>query len=60
MEKGKRTRLTEKVTPLTKYVFLKIAITLTIIAYLAIFELPDFLHGFIDGMHSGGWHSRGF
>ncbi|MGF9859544.1 hypothetical protein ABEX55_21265 [Priestia endophytica] len=47
-------------TPLTKYDFLKIAITLTIIAYLAIFQLPDFVHGFIDGMHSGSWHSRGF
>ncbi|MGG1221043.1 hypothetical protein [Priestia endophytica] len=45
---------------MTKYDFLKIAITLTIIAYLAIFELPDFVQGFIDGMQSGGGHSRGF
>ncbi|MDT3762618.1 hypothetical protein [Priestia filamentosa] len=47
-------------TSLTKYDFLKITITLTIIAYLALFQLPDFVHGFIDGMHSGRWNSRGF
>jgi hypothetical protein len=48
--------IAKKVTYMTKYNTLKTAIVITLLAYLALFGVPNFISGFIQGLKAGwGW-----